>query len=224
VAHYDSYWLNKVFRQNHTNAIIVQGVALLLMMVHGWLMEVSWAKLPTSVSVFMLFSMVMAFFGAITFWFRQWSTFVFIALIVLINFITSKGFFVYQNHAYGLDYDATLQPQYNYKLLETFSADSILEVDKKQTISVLNRWKDKQITGSEKPKLALICVSGGGHKAGLWVVRVMQAMDSLTQGRLLHQTALITGASGGLHICAKRCCWSTLMGVFVSKIHRCFLI
>ncbi|MEY3239493.1 MAG: hypothetical protein RIR11_931 [Bacteroidota bacterium] len=198
VAHYDSYWLNKVFRQNHTNAIIVQGVALLLMMVHGWLMEVSWAKLPTSVSVFMLFSMVMAFFGAITFWFRQWSTFVFIALIVLINFITSKGFFVYQNHAYGLDYDATLQPQYNYKLLETFSADSILEVDKKQTISVLNRWKDKQITGSEKPKLALICVSGGGHKAGLWVVRVMQAMDSLTQGRLLHQTALITGASGGM--------------------------
>jgi hypothetical protein len=198
VVHYDPYLLNKVFRQNHTNAIIVQGVALLLLMLHGWLMEVSWAKLPTSVSVFMLFSMIMAFFGAITFWFRQWSTFAFIALITLINFITAKGFFVYQNQAYGLDYDTALNPQYNYKLLETFSTDSILEADKRQTESILNRWKDKQKTGINKPKLVLMCVSGGGHKAGLWAVRVMQAVDSMTQGRLLNQTVLITGASGGM--------------------------
>ncbi len=198
VAHYDPYLLNKVFRQNHTNAIIVQGVAFLLLMLHGWLMEVTGAKLPTSVSIFMLFSIVMAFFGAITFWFRQWSTFAFIALITLINFITAKGFFVYQNHVYGLDYTPVLNQKFSYQLLETFSTDSILEEDKKRTETILNHWKDKQKTGTNKPKLVVVCVSGGGHTAGLWVVRVLQAMDRMTEGKMMNQTALITGASGGM--------------------------
>ncbi len=195
VAHYDPYWLNKVFQQNHANAIFVQVVALLLLMVHGWLLEISWAQVPTGVSVFVLGSMVMAFFGAIAFWFRQWGTLVFFALLALINAITAKGFFNYRNHAYGLDYTKPPVP-YDYALLEKLSTDSILAVDKAAMIGTLDQWKKRQAT--DKPKLVLVCVSGGGHKAGLWAIRVMQHLDSLTNGRLLEQTAFISGASGGM--------------------------
>ena len=196
VAHYDTYWLNKVFQQNHANAILVQVVALLLLMLHGWLLDISWAKVPTSVSIFILASMVMAFFGAIAFWFQQWGTLVFITLLFLVNSITAKGFFNYRNEAYGLDYARQPPVQYDYGLLEQLSTDSIITSDKAQTIAVLNQWKARQTTA--KPKLVLVCASGGGHKAGLWTIRVLQAIDSITQGRLLQQTAFISGASGGM--------------------------
>lgn len=196
VAHYDPYLLGKVFRQNHANAIVVLGVALGLLMVQGWLLEYEWFRFPTSVNIFVLASIGMALFGAITFWFRQWSTFAFILLIVVINAFTAKGYFIYRNKAFGLNYSTALRPAYNYDLLEKLSTDSILAKDKLDTEAVLNKWLSHQKTS--KPKMILVCVSGGGLRSSLWAMRVMQAVDSLTKGNFLNQTALFTGASGGM--------------------------
>ncbi len=196
VAHYDPYWLNKVFQQNHANAIVVQCTAILLLVLHGWLLDVPWAQVPTSVSVFVLASMVMAIFGAITFWFRKWGALVFVVLLVLIEFITARGFFNPRNQAYGLDYQHRPPVTYDYALLETLANDSILAQDKANTRQILAQWKARQ--SKPKPKLVLVCTSGGGHKAGLWTIRAMQYIDSVAQGELFRSAALITGASGGM--------------------------
>lgn len=196
VAHYDPYLLGRVFRQNHANAILVLGVALGMLVLQGWLLDYEAFRFPTSVNIFVLASIGMALFGAITFWFRQWSTFAFIILILVINAFTAKGYFIYRNKAYGLNYAAEQRPVYNYDLLKKLSTDSIIAIDKKATEKVLDNWLAHQ--KSAKPKLVVVCVSGGGMRAALWTMRVMQTVDSITGGNLMNQTALITGASGGM--------------------------
>jgi hypothetical protein len=46
--------------------------------------------------------------------------------------------------------------------------------------------------------MVFVCTSGGGKRAALWTLATLQQADSLTDGRLMDQTMLITGASGGL--------------------------
>src|SRR5690606_23112177 len=49
-----------------------------------------------------------------------------------------------------------------------------------------------------KPKMVFVTASGGGKRAALWTLNALQAADSLTQGRLMENAILMTGASGGL--------------------------
>ena len=88
VAHYNPEMLAQVFRQNHLNAVAVQGAALLLLMAQGIFMDSEWVRIPAGATVFILASMVMSMFGAITFWFRKWGTLVFICLLVTVNYMT----------------------------------------------------------------------------------------------------------------------------------------
>jgi len=46
--------------------------------------------------------------------------------------------------------------------------------------------------------MVFICSSGGGKRAALWTLAALQRSDSLTGGKLMNQSILITGASGGL--------------------------
>ena len=46
--------------------------------------------------------------------------------------------------------------------------------------------------------MVIITTSGGGHRASLWTMTVLQHMDSLFHGRLMDQTVLLSGASGGM--------------------------
>lgn len=49
-----------------------------------------------------------------------------------------------------------------------------------------------------KPKLVVMCVSGGGLRSATWTTKVLQTADSLTNGKLLKHAVLITGSSGGI--------------------------
>jgi hypothetical protein len=62
---------------------------------------------------------------------------------------------------------------------------------------MLNNWR-KKFPADEKPKMIFLCVSGGGKRAALWTLNTLQTADSLTQGKLIDHSILITGASGGL--------------------------
>jgi hypothetical protein len=46
--------------------------------------------------------------------------------------------------------------------------------------------------------MVFLCVSGGGKRAALWTFTALQTADSLTDGKLMEHSMLITGASGGL--------------------------
>ncbi len=46
--------------------------------------------------------------------------------------------------------------------------------------------------------MIFLCASGGGKRAALWALTALQTADSLTGGKLMQNSILITGASGGL--------------------------
>ena len=199
VTHYNPEILGRVFRQNHFNAVVVQVMAALLLMVLGLFMDERWARIPTGATVFVLASMAMAIFGAITFWFRHWGTLVFIVIMVIVNYTTGLGFFHYRNRAYGLDYQEEKRAVYTDRRLGELCAPDSVERDKAQTLAILNNWLAKnRAAGVERPKLVFVCVSGGGMRSSLWTMQTLQRADEATNGRLFRQTALISGASGGI--------------------------
>ena len=75
------------------------------------------------------------------------------------------------------------------------------EQDIAKTLSILNKWKDNNISIEDplkKPKIVFINTSGGGIRSSLWTFYTLQYVDSLLNGKLLNQTQLITGSSGGM--------------------------
>ncbi len=199
VAHYDPKLLNQVFRQNHFNAVVVQLAALVVLLGLGLFMDQAWARIPTAATFFLLASMIMSMFGALTFWFRSWSTVVFIGMLLIVNTLSSWGIFNYHNHAYGLDYRPTNRAAYTDQNFEQMTAPENIAADLAATRRILEQWLAKNKTPQDpKPKIILLCVSGGGLRSALWTMQTLQQTDRLLEGQLLSHTALMTGASGGM--------------------------
>lgn len=198
VAHYESSLLMNIFKQNHFNALALQLLTTILLLLLGRLIDYSPFRIPAGASFLILLSLIHAFVGAITYWFNEWKITIFILLMLVTNFITSFDFFNVNNHAYGLDYKGT-PAEYSYQALEEICISDRVEKDTKKTVNILNNWKAKVSTDSaHKPKMVLLCVSGGGLKAATWTMQVLQTADSMLHGQLLDHTTLITGASGGM--------------------------
>jgi hypothetical protein len=62
---------------------------------------------------------------------------------------------------------------------------------------MLENWRRK-FPDVEKPKMIFLCTSGGGKRAALWALTALQVADSLTEGKLMEKSIMISGASGGL--------------------------
>ncbi len=195
VEHYDSKMLLSIFRQNHGNALIIQLASILLLILLGVLIEHPPFRIPASASVFILGSILISLAGAVTYWFGPWKMTVFILLLLGINWITGVRNFNYNNQAYGLNYEnekAIYSPASFDKLIEI---DKV-EHDKDQMINILENWKAKQ--KDAKPKMIITCVSGGGLKASVWAVNVLEKADAALNNELFNKTALFSGSSGGL--------------------------
>lgn len=117
VAHYNQDLIERVFRQNHFNAALIQLALFCMLAVQGWFIDMEWAQIPTAATLFLLATMVTALGGAILFWFRRWSLLVFLLMTAAVNFVTGKGYFNYRNPAYGLDYDYDKRPEYTRESL-----------------------------------------------------------------------------------------------------------
>ncbi len=199
VEHYNKDILGKVFRQNHLNAVVVQITAILLLMFLGLFMEKPWARIPTGATIFLLASMFMALFGAIVFWFRRWAVLVFIVMMAAVNFVTGLGLFHYPSRAYGMDYSKKNRAAYSYQSMEALCHPDTVARDVAQTRQILENWLAKnRAAGVARPKLVFVCVSGGGMRSSVWTMHALQRADEITGGRLLRQTALMSGASGGV--------------------------
>lgn len=197
VAHYDARLLMNIFKQNHLNALIIQILSMILLMLLGQLIEYKDFRIPAAASIFIFGSVILAILGALIYWFDQWWVTLFIILLALINFITSFEFLHFNNRAYGMDYSVP-HAKYSYEKLEKLVLSDTMNIDKANTIKILENWKRKVKRPGSKPKLVLLCVSGGGLRAATWTVQTLQTADSLTNGKLLDHSVLITGASGGM--------------------------
>ncbi|MEZ4984959.1 MAG: patatin-like phospholipase family protein [Saprospiraceae bacterium] len=198
VAHYESRMLLDIFRQNHLNALALQLISMMMLLLLGYLVDWELFRIPAAASIIILFSLLVAVMGALTYWFAEWRAIVIILLLVGINFITTFPAFHHVNLAYGLRYD-TIQAPYNYSALQDLCREERITQDKIATQAILdNRLKFAPYSLRRKPKVVILCASGGGLKAATWSMKVLQTADSLSQGKLLDRTILMTGASGGM--------------------------
>ena len=69
----------------------------------------------------------------------------------------------------------------------------------KSTLAILEKWKAKNTDASgKKPKLVIVSASGGGLRSALWTLTSLLHADSVSEGKLMDQTVLISGSSGGM--------------------------
>ncbi len=195
VAHYDTKLLMSIFKQNHLNALVLQLLSMIVLLVLGYLIDYELFRIPAGASLFILASVLAALVGAVIYWFGEWSITVIIILLLGLNFLTRNDQFNYRNKAYGLNYDTT-RAEYSLDRLRQACNSSRIEDDKAQTTAILENWKAK--TQQEKPWMVILCSSGGGLKSATWSMQVVRTADSLLNGKLLDHTVLITGASGGM--------------------------
>jgi len=142
VQHYDYKLLLRVFKQNHLNALVVQLMSLVALITMGYLIDYPMFRIPAGASILIMFSIVIALSGAITYWFDRWRITVFVLLLVGINFLTKYESFNHKNKAYGLDYQ-TEPAKYTYADLQKICVPENVKEDKAATIQVLENWKNK---------------------------------------------------------------------------------
>jgi hypothetical protein len=197
-SHYKTYMLHSVFRQNHMNAAFLELLTIGLFILLGLFRDYEAFQIPAAASLLMLFSMVMMISGVIRFWMKAWATTAVVVGFLIINFLSGLDIFNPESHIYGLDYNGS-KKSYSINLMQEYTNDSIVNADISSTIQILEKWKlDQKSNGFEKPKLAIISVSGGGLRSSLFTFLSLQAADSVTNGMMFNQTRLITGSSGGM--------------------------
>lgn len=196
VKHYDEKMLRDVFRQNHMNAFIIEMVTILIVFGLGFLIDYEFFRIPAVASGVLFLAILISLAGVIDFWFKSWKSLAFILGIFLLNFIVLKFDLVtYSNKAYGLDYEME-QAEYSYASLDALSSPENVYNDRKNTLDILNNWKQK--TGLAKPKMVVLNFSGGGLGAATFAMVMMQHLDSALLGKLMLNTSMMTGASGGM--------------------------
>jgi len=192
---YDRNTILQVFDQNHFNLVIIELLIFVLLILMGAFKDLEILQLPAAATAILFFTIFVMFTGAFSYWFGNWSATVGIILIVILNFLVKENLFSTTYKAYGLNYEKEPIP-YTIRQVNEHNNSSDREKDKRNTLHILNNWKSKFKT--EKPKMVLLCTSGGGQRAALWTLNVLQHADSITNGKFLNSTMLITGASGGL--------------------------
>ena len=195
VEHYPISILQKVYSQNHRIAMILLITGIFFLIALGFLGDNRYFRIPAGASIFLLFSVLMSLASAISFWFRKWRLPVFILLLVIINFITKNDKLRHINQVYGIDYQNVQLPYDAEKSGNNLNLAQ-LDHDKRQTKNILEKWHAKQNT--EKPYAVFLCASGGGQRAGVWAIEVLDTLNRIADHKLMDMSVMMSGASGGV--------------------------
>lgn len=188
----------KVFDQNHLNSVIIELLALVALLLLGIFREYAAFQIPAAASGILLLTIFLMFVGAVSYWFKSWAVTAAIGFILLLNVLVKEEVITKIYKAYGLSYE-TANADYSLSNIIALSSRENYIKDKEATLAILENWKNKfPESPSSKPKMIFICSSGGGQRAALWTLKSLQAADSITNGKLMRHTMLMTGASGGL--------------------------
>ncbi len=198
VQHYNPDLLVEVYRQNHSNAFVIQIVSVLLLLLLGLMIDYEPFMIPAIGSGLLLFSMLVSLSGALAYWLRGFFFVGLVAILGVMDWVTGTPILTEHNMVFGINYD--IKPErLSYGRLDSLSSVENYETDYAATLKILERWKSRQpITEGKKPKMVFVCTSGGGMMAGVWAMTILGKADSLLHGTLLQKTTLMTGASGGM--------------------------
>ena len=193
---YDRATILQVFDQNHFNLVVIELFIFATVLVLGFFKDAPAFQLPAAASFTIFLTIFVMIAGAFSYWFGNWSATIALILFLFINFLVGKDFFAKQYKAFGLDYSLP-RADYSVEALRNLNDSAAIAQDKAGTFAMLENWR-KKFPADTKPKMVFLCVSGGGKRAALWTFNALQTADSLTEGRLMENSILITGASGGL--------------------------
>jgi len=200
-SHYDREMLRDVLWQNHINGSIFEVVLVLSFIALGAFSDMRFFAIPAGASAILFLTMLLMLVSALWSWLQGWTGTVIIGAIVLLNIISNHtDRFLYDNHAYGLDYSVPPAP-YDRATMAAMANDTLAaQADALAMQETLERWKEQNtgISRKAKPPLLLVNTSGGGLRAMLWTLVCMQHLDSILDGTLMDRSALLAGSSGGL--------------------------
>jgi hypothetical protein len=197
VAHYSKAFLDKVFKRHHLAGMVSIVLAFGFLTTVGFLLDNKLFELPAAASALVFFAVLTAVIGALTYFLQSWSVLFVIILAIVANILYKREILDPRNKAYGIDYANRQQrPAYDKAHLQRLCTPQNMAADKASMIQVLDNWKRKQ--KAEKPLLVIINVSGGGLRSATFTMHTLQQLDSLTNGQMMRQTFMITGASGGM--------------------------
>ena len=197
VSHYSQNFLDLVFKRHHFSGIISIMLAFSFLIIVGFFMDDKIFQVPAAASIFIFFAVMTAVIGSLTYFLQSWSLPFIIVLIFFIDILYQKEIIDPRNKAYGLNYiNVDERPAYDKQSLQQLCLPEKIVADKTNMTTILENWKKKQ--GGEKPVMIFINVSGGGLRSATFVMHTLQQLDSITQGKLMQHTMLISGASGGM--------------------------
>lgn len=197
VEHYNFKLLERVFRQNHANALVIQSASVTALILMSAMVEYELFRIPAAASMFLLFSIITTIIGALTYWMEEWRVLFLIITFFVISQMMSWGLFSYQNSAYGINYDEK-PVEYTVETLDSICSKKQYQNDARNTLNILEKWRSNFKDKSKKPKMVILCFSGGGVRASLWSHHVIRELDKALKWKLMKHTTLMTGASGGM--------------------------
>lgn len=195
ISRFEQAKLLRVFDQNHLNLLLIQLFLIALVLFLGVFKEQPFLQLPAAMSATILLSILIMLVGATSFWLRSWSTVTVFCGILLVNYFSNFDFLNRPHEAYGLDYQADPAP-YTIERLDALLHPDTVQKDRQKILEILDNWKAQQ--EDSLPKLVMIASSGGGQRAALWTLHVLQNIYAISEGKVIQQTELLTGASGGV--------------------------
>lgn len=193
---YDKATVLQVFDQNHFNLVIIELFIFAMVLVLGIFKDYPTFQIPAACSFMTFLTIFVMLSGAFSFWFGGWSATAALIIFLFINHLVGEDFFSKKYEAFGLNYDTT-PAEYSVATLQNELDRTVMEADRQVVLAQLKNWRNK-FSADSKPKMIFLCASGGGKRASLWTLSALQVADSLTHGKLMENSVLITGASGGL--------------------------
>ena len=193
---YDKATIIQVFDQNHFNLVIIELFIFLFVLILGVFKDTPAFQLPAAASFIIFLTIFVMMAGAFTYWFGGWSATAALVIFLIFNYLIGEEYFTRRYEAFGISYTRPY-PEYSVATLQALNDSTHLERDRQAGLVMLENWRRK-FPEHEKPRMVFLCASGGGKRAALWTLTALQAADSVTEGSLMRNSILITGASGGL--------------------------
>src|SRR3990170_1490526 len=196
ITFYNKATILQVFDQNHLNLVIIELFIFVFVLMLGIFKDHPAYQLPAASSFIIFLTIFVMLSGAFSYWFGGWAATMALIVFLVLNYFVGEDYFAKRYEAFGLDYQSP-PAEYSVKALLALNDSTHMERDRRANLVMLENWKNKFPEG-KKPKMIFLCASGGGKRAALWTLTALQTADSLSQGKLMEHSILITGASGGL--------------------------
>ena len=196
ITFYNKATILQVFDQNHLNLVIIELFIFVFVLMLGIFKDHPAYQLPAASSFIIFLTIFVMLSGAFSYWFGGWAATMALIAFLVLNYFVGEDYFAKRYEAFGLDYQSP-PAEYSVKALLALNDSTHMERDRRANLVMLENWKNKFPEG-KKPKMIFLCASGGGKRAALWTLTALQTADSLSQGKLMEHSILITGASGGL--------------------------